>query len=89
MGRLWLRLYETFGNQDYYVAAKQAITFVARTQNLKASNPNIRGAIAGSYPFYGRYERFKYPNWASKFFVDALLTLHKVESGNDSLPFIG
>jgi hypothetical protein len=89
MARLWLRLYEILGNQDYYVAAEQAITFVARTQNLKTSNPNIRGAIAGSYPFYGRYERLKYPNWASKFFVDALLTLRKVESGDDSLSFVG
>jgi hypothetical protein len=83
MSRLWLRLYETCGNQAYYAAAKKAITFVARTQNLKTSNLNIRGAIAGSYPIYGRYERFKYPNWAAKFFIDALLVLNRVENGGD------
>jgi hypothetical protein len=83
MSHLWLRLYETGSNPVYYAAAKKAIAFVARTQNLKTSNPNIRGAIAGSYPIYGRYERFKYPNWAVKFFIDALLMLDRVENGSD------
>jgi uncharacterized protein YyaL (SSP411 family) len=80
MSRLWLRFYETSGDRAYYIAARKAITFVARTQSLKTSNPNIRGAIAGSHPIYGRYERFKYPNWAAKFFIDALLMLDKVEN---------
>jgi hypothetical protein len=85
MSCLWLRLYETSGNQAYYVAATKSIAFVARTQNLETSSPNIRGAIAGSRPIYGRYERFKYPNWAAKFFVDALLMLDRVESEDDLL----
>ena len=49
--------------------------FVARTQNIATNNSNIRGAIAGSHPIFGSYERFKYPNWAAKFFIDALLAL--------------
>jgi len=89
VSRLWLRFYEISGNRAYYVAAKKIITFVARTQNLKTSNPNIRGAIAGSHPIYGRYERFKYPNWAAKFFIDALLTLDKVENGDNLLSYVG
>jgi len=89
MSCLWLRLYEISGNQAYYVAAKKSIAFVARTQNLKASSLNIRGGIAGSRPIYGRYERFKYPNWAAKFFVDALLRLDKVENGSKSLSHVG
>jgi len=86
MGRLWLRFYETSGSRVHYHAAKRAITFVARTQNLKTSNPNLRGAIAGSRPIYGRYERFKYPNWAAKFFIDALLILDKVDN-EDNMSF--
>jgi uncharacterized protein YyaL (SSP411 family) len=89
MGCLWLRFHETSGDRAYYVAAKKAITFVTRTQNLKTPNPNVRGAIAGSYPIYGRYERFKYPNWAAKFFVDALLALDKVENGNHQSSHVG
>jgi hypothetical protein len=59
----------------YLVAARRAIAFVASTQDLMADHPGVRGGIAGSYPIYGRYGRFKYPNWAAKFFADALLAL--------------
>ena len=89
VGRLWLRLYETTGQQSYLAAARKAITFVARTQGLQTSDPNIRGAIAGSYPVYGRYERFKYPNWAAKFFIDALLELDRVESRGSLPSYVG
>jgi hypothetical protein len=80
ISRLWLRIYEITANPKYYDAARRAIAFVARTQNLKTPNPNIRGAIAGSYPVYGHYERFKYPNWAAKFFADALIMLNRLEN---------
>jgi uncharacterized protein YyaL (SSP411 family) len=89
MGCLWLRLCEASDDQTYRVAARKAITFVAQTQNLKTAAPNIRGAIAGSYPIYGRYERFKYPNWAAKFFIDALLALDRMETGADSPFYVG
>jgi uncharacterized protein YyaL (SSP411 family) len=89
MSRLWLRIYETSGNRTCYTAAKKAITFVARTQNLATSSTNIRGAIAGSYPIFGRYERFKYPNWAVKFYVDALLRLDRLENGGHHLSYVG
>ena len=32
-----------------------------------------RGGIAGSSPIWGDYSRFEYPNWAAKFFADALM----------------
>lgn len=79
MALLWLRLYRLSGDMSYLDAARKAIAFVASTQNLSSSNPNIRGAIAGSYPIYGRYERLKYPNWAAKFFIDALLALQELD----------
>jgi len=59
----------------YLAAAQRAIAFVASTQDLVTDHPGVRGGIAGSYPIYGRYGRFKYPNWAAKFFTDALLAL--------------
>jgi uncharacterized protein YyaL (SSP411 family) len=81
---LWLRFYGLSGHTSYLDAARKAIAFVAATQNLSTSNPNIRGAIAGSYPIYGRYERLKYPNWAAKFFIDALLALEELDEPLDS-----
>ena len=62
--------------------------FVSRTQKLRAADPGVRGGIAGSAPFYGRYERFTYPNWAAKFYIDALLTLQATETGK-SLTYVG
>jgi len=72
---LWLRLYGLKHGQGYLGAARRAIAFVASTQELRASDENVRGGIAGSFPLYGEYERFKYPNWAAKFFLDALLAM--------------
>jgi hypothetical protein len=89
MACLWLSFYEFSGNKDYYKAAEKAITFVARTQILRTANSNIRGAIAGSYPVYGCYERFKYPNWAVKFFIDAMLALENIESQGNLLLYVG
>jgi hypothetical protein len=84
MALLWLRFYDLSGETFYLDAARKAIAFVAAAQNLRTSNLNVRGAIAGSYPIYGRYERFKYPNWAAKFFVDALLALQALDERLDS-----
>ncbi len=48
---------------------------VKSKQDLTNSNPGIKGAIAGSFPLWGNYMTFVYPNWASKFFIDALMLL--------------
>ncbi len=89
MARLWLCFYELSGQKAYHTAAAKAITFVARTQKLQTSNPDLYGAIAGSYPIYGLYERFKYPNWATKFFIDALLALETVEGRAAPAHYVG
>jgi hypothetical protein len=79
MAILWLRLFERGGDPAYLASARRAIEYVATTQDLDTSNSATRGAIAGSAPLYGRYERMKYPNWAAKFFIDSLLLLEDVE----------
>jgi hypothetical protein len=33
----------------------------------------VTGAVAGSSPIWGRYSMFEFPNWAAKFFADALI----------------
>ena len=33
----------------------------------------VRGAVAGSAPIWGRYSMFEFPNWAAKFFADAVM----------------
>jgi len=49
------------------------MSFVKATQRLDDEDPNIVGAIAGSYPILGNYMTGGYPNWATKYFIDALL----------------
>lgn len=86
--RLWLRLFTLRGELTYAESAKRTLVFVSRTQKLTASNPGVRGGIAGSAPIYGHYERFTYPNWATKFYIDALLTL-QVLKNDQRLRYVG
>ena len=86
MALLWLRFSTLTGGETRYLeAARRAVMSVAATQNLETTNAGIRGGVAGSYPLYGPYERMKYPNWAAKFLIDALLALEAAENGR-SLP---
>jgi hypothetical protein len=70
---IWLKLYQLNGTKSYLTAAKDAISFVKKTQIFKSKNPGIRGGIKGSHPINGGYMAYAYPNWAIKFFIDAIL----------------
>lgn len=67
------RLFQITKKQEYSKAAKILISYLKRKQNLQVKDRRIRGAISGSSPIWGRYQRFAYPNWATKFLADALL----------------
>ena len=73
------KLYQVIGNRKYLEWGQRALDFVMERQNLHTQNPNIRGGIKGSHPIWGRYAPFTYPNWAVKFFIDALLLRMELE----------
>jgi uncharacterized protein YyaL (SSP411 family) len=73
VARVWLRLCQLLGEWHYLEAAQRMTHFLASTQNLTASDPGVRGGIKGSHPIWAEYAPYEYPNWAAKFFVDALL----------------
>lgn len=73
MALCWLRLAQIGGEKAYRDAASRAIAYVKRTQRLEENDPVVRGAIPGSAPIWGAYSRFEFPNWAAKFFADALM----------------
>lgn len=52
-------------------AACKLIDFVCAAQ-CRVRVPGLRGGIAGSAPPWGRYMMLRYPNWAAKYFADAL-----------------
>ncbi|MGM0715959.1 MAG: prenyltransferase/squalene oxidase repeat-containing protein [Halobacteriota archaeon] len=77
MAIIWLRLYRLTGERDYLFAVRQAIEFLKRRQSLDGAK-DIRGGVPGSYPIFGKYMFLRYPNWAAKFFVDALLEMREI-----------
>jgi hypothetical protein len=72
----WTIIHERRHDLRYLSAALKAFQFVLDHQTMTTLDPNTRGAIAGSSPFWGRYLTLRYPNWAVKFFLDAGLRIH-------------
>jgi uncharacterized protein YyaL (SSP411 family) len=53
--------------------ALRLIDDVKATVDIRNTGKPHHGAVKGSHPIYGSYARLQYPNWATKFFIDALL----------------
>ena len=77
----WLRLYASGEEQSFLEAALRANRFLKSLQDCRTGNSNVRGAIKGSHPIWGGYLFGTYPNWAVKFFMDALLLEEAVVEG--------
>lgn len=77
---IWLNLYKSTGELRYLDAAKRSLGYVMEHQDLDTSVLALRGAIKGSQPIWGRYAPLSYPNWATKFFIDAMLLWDEFES---------
>ena len=73
MAIIWARLYNAGGDQLYRRSAASALRYVRSWQDVTTSNLDVRGAIKGSQPAWGAYSRMTFPNWATKFFIDAML----------------
>lgn len=67
------RLATLTGRDHYRSHADRLVNGLKCLQTLDSDDANINGAIAGSYPLFGGYMRAGYPNWATKYFVDALM----------------
>lgn len=70
----WMRLFDLTHDVRLCNAACKAIDVVTSRQKLKPRLlKSITGAIPGSSPLFGRYLTFRYPNWAAKFYMDAIM----------------
>ena len=67
------RLHELTGEPKYRAAADLLVNFLKAIQIVNSDNPMINGAIPGSFPMIGGYMSAGYPNWAAKYFLDALM----------------
>lgn len=77
---IWLRLFKLNNDYRYFAVSKTILDQLKKTQNLKSNNQGIHGGIAGSYPIWGSYMQYCYPNWAAKFYADALMLLDSIIS---------
>ena len=73
MAIIWQRLAAQTGDSTWLPAAESAIRFNLSIQDLTAVDEGVRGGISGSHPRSGGYMKNRYPNWAAKFFMDALM----------------
>jgi hypothetical protein len=67
------RLYEHLRDLRYWQAAERLVNFLKSLQLLTSPNPSLNGALPGSFPLFGGYMTAGYPNWATKYFLDALM----------------
>jgi len=72
LGGVWLRLYQLTDDARYLNSGLKAVEQAAKRQEWVGWR-TVRGALAGSFPVWGRYAPLQYPNWATKFLADALM----------------
>ena len=70
---VWMRLDKERPSDLLREAALRGIAYLKATQRITGTGGAEDGGVAGSYPIWGGYSRFEYPNWAAKFFADALM----------------
>lgn len=70
---VWSELERITGDPKYGAAAELANRYLMARHDISNRDPSIRGGLAGSWPVSGPYGRFMILNWATKFFIDALL----------------
>jgi hypothetical protein len=70
---VWTELHELTGRREYLEAARKVNRYLMARHDTSNADPAIRGGVPGSWPVTGDYGRFLILNWATKFFLDALL----------------
>lgn len=73
MALIWFRLAKIDGDARFINTAIKLLDFVKAAQSMASADGGIRGGIPGSAPIWGDYLYMALPNWAAKYFVDALL----------------
>jgi uncharacterized protein YyaL (SSP411 family) len=71
---VWARLHAHEGGEHYAHGLERMLRWGLAVQHRSSQGPiEMHGALTGSVPVWGRYEKFACPNWAQKYFADALL----------------
>ena len=71
----FLRYEKMFPDLRLVNASIKLVDYVCNQQK-KLKNYKL-GSVAGSKPLWGKYMKFRYPNWAAKYHADSLILLMK------------
>ena len=73
---VWSRSHAISGEARYKESAERMVAWSLAVQRMSFRGPvDGQGAVTGSFPLWGRYEKFACPNWAQKYLADALLCI--------------
>lgn len=71
---IWSKLHDHTGSAIHREGLLRMTDRLMGVQQASMLGPEaMHGALPGSYPVWGRYEKFAFPNWGTKYFADALL----------------
>lgn len=73
MAIIWQRLAAVTADGSWNQTASDANHFNLSAQVLTATDTGVRGGFPGSQPLKGGYMKNRYPNWAAKFCMDAIM----------------
>jgi hypothetical protein len=70
---VWSKLFKINNIEKFRLGVEKINNILVAVQYRKVLIKETDGAISGSFPFWGKYEPFAFPNWATKYFIDALM----------------
>jgi hypothetical protein len=73
IGMLFGRFFIITGQDQFKAALRRLNGWVRAGITISSRHPGHNGGVAGSLPFWGSYMTLRFPNWAVKFAIDALL----------------
>lgn len=80
IAQVWIELARRTSDPVFLTWADDALDAPRAVQSLTAKTGGIRGGLPGSAPIWGDYLPNALPNWAVKFFLDALLDLEEARA---------
>ncbi|MEO5331935.1 MAG: hypothetical protein H7839_07905 [Magnetococcus sp. YQC-5] len=76
------RLFQILGDKSFLEAGHRFLNYLKGLQIIHAPNTPMQGALAGSFPmFLGEYMTAGFPNWATKYLLDALMLQDRLTQG--------
>lgn len=76
------RLFEIGGEFRHRAAADRMVDYLKALQDVDTPVAEANGALPGSFPLFGEYMRGGYPNWATKYLLDALMLQDRTQQAS-------